>query len=433
MLRDVLAIAIGRLTRRALLLVRPGGGTAIPGRVVERLSPDLLVRILRQPRLVVVTGSNGKGTTTKMLAAILRAAGADLWTNRMAGNITRGLLSELITVVDARGRFPHELAVLEVDEAYSAVLLERTGVDTTVLLNVMLDQLHRWGSPDRAAEYLARTARATGGALVLNRDDGHLRAIGTDPAGGLRAEVRWFGLAPALLAALPHGNGSAPYFGPDHGGPAVGASTTEVLAVDGRSAVLGLSGDGELEVGLPSPGVHLAADSAAAVEAARAVLRERFDPEVADAALTAETSMFARGEVAEIRGVPTRLLLMKSPPTAQANLDVLPGSPEQLMVIAGKDLPDPSLLWPVDWSAVDRVRVVTGQQAQEMALRLVYSGIRVDEVIEDVGRAAERFTALPPPTDGLRTVVFTAEGMRTFRRLLGLHGASTKAAPEDAA
>jgi len=431
MLRDVLAIAIGRLTRWAVLLVRPGGGTAIPGRVVERLSPGLLGRILRQPRLVVVTGSNGKGTTTKMLAAILAAHGVDLFTNKRAGNITRGMLSDLITVVDWRGRFRHEVAVMEMDEGYAALTLEQAPAQVTVLLNVMLDQLHRWGSPDVAAAYLERAARATTGALVVNREDPHLRAIVAELAdvpGG--PAVRAFGVDDRVIATLPHGLGSAPAFGVD-GPRAADAATTRVIAHDGAVASVVLGADGPhpgevLAIRLPSKGIHLAVDSAAAIEAARVVLGDAFDVATAVAALAGSTSMWARGEQARVRGKLVEFYLAKSPPSTQLNLDDLEPGLDQVMVIAGRDIPDPALLWPVDWSRVERVRILAGLQAYEMAMKLAYEGIAVDEIVDDVEQAVDRFLALPEPASGVKTVFFSADGMRRARRHLGLFDADTE-------
>lgn len=430
MLRDVLAIAIGRLTRRAVLLVRPGGGTAIPGRVVERIAPGLLARILRQPRLLVVTGSNGKGTTTKMLAAILLAHGVDLFTNKRAGNITRGMLSDLITVVDWRGRFRHEYAVMEMDEGYAALTLEQAPAEVTVLLNVMLDQLHRWGSPDVAAGYLARVARATTGTLIVNREDPHLRGIAAGLPQAGAPVVRTFGVADEVLGTLPHGLGSAPAFGID-APRGTDPTTTEVTGYTGDGADVQLGADGPsagavLAVRLPSKGIHLAVDSAAAIEAARTVLGDRFDVATTVAALGESTSMWARGEQARVQGKLVEFYLAKSPPSTQVNLDDLEPGLDQVLVIAGKDIPDPAMLWPVDWSRVERVRVLGGLQAYDMAMKFAYEGIEVDEIIESVEDAVDAFFALPEPQHGVKTVFFSADGMRRTRRHLALFDADTE-------
>lgn len=424
-LRAVLAIAAGRITRRAVLLLRPGGATAIPGRVVERIDPSLLGRILAQPRVVAVSGSSGKGTTTKMVVAILEAHGVDLFTNKYAGNITRGMLSELLRVVDWRGRFPHEYAVMEMDEAYGALATEAAGAEVTVLLNVMVDQLHRWQEPDRVAGYLERMARATTGTVVVNRDDPQLRRVAARLSGADAAELRFFSVAPEIAAGFPHGLGSAPAYGPEGELPA-GRGESRVVAFEQDAASIELSDGATVAVRLPSSGIHLAVDSAAALEAARAVLGDRFDAELAARALSEAPAVFARGETARVRGEVARFALMKSPMTMQLNIDALDPEVEQLAIIAGKDVPDPSMLWAVDWSALRRVDVVGGRQAAELASRLAYDGVEVGRVEEDVETAVDAFFALPAPAHGVKNVLFTAEGMRRTRRHLKLYEADTE-------
>lgn len=433
-LLDVVAIAAGRLTRRAVLTLRPGGATAIPGRVVERLSPGLLGRILSQPRLVVVSGSSGKGTTTKMLVAILEAHGLDLFTNKYAGNITRGMLSELLRVVDWRGRFPHEWAVMEMDEGYSALTTEKAPAEVTVLINVMVDQVHRWGQPERVAAYLERTARQTTGTLVVNREDPQLRRVVSRlPEGG--AVLRTFGVSAEVQGSLRHGLGSAPDFAAGEARMPHPVAESVVVVYGGSTATVELSaaddvagGATRVDIELPSRGIHLAVDSAAALEGARAILGDRFDPQLAAAALADAPVVFGRGERARVRGEVAEFVLAKSPTASQVNVDALEPGTAQIAVVMGKDIPDPSLLWLIDWTPVGRAAIVGGMQAWDTALRLGYDEVEIDAIEEDVETATDRFFALPAPAAGagVKTVLYSAEGMRRMRRHLGLFDADTE-------
>ncbi|TPW70868.1 Mur ligase family protein [Schumannella sp. 10F1B-5-1] len=438
-LLDVVAIAAGRITRRAVLTLRPGGATAIPGRVVERLSPGLLGRILSQPRLVVVSGSSGKGTTTKMLVAILEAHGLDLFTNKYAGNITRGMLSELLRVVDWRGRFPHEWAVMEMDEGYSALTTEKARAEVTVLINVMVDQVHRWGQPERVAAYLERTARQTTGTLVVNREDPQLRRVVSRlPERG--AQLRTFGVSAEVQSSLRHGLGSAPDFAEGEARMPDPVAESVVVGYGGSTATVELSSaDGAgpatlVDVELPSRGIHLAVDSAAALEGARAILGDRFDPQVAAAALADAPVVFGRGERARVRGEVAEFVLAKSPTASQVNVDALEPGTAQIAVVMGKDIPDPSLLWLIDWTPVGRAAIVGGMQAWDAALRLGYDEVEIDAIEEDVEIATDRFFALPAPAagGGVKTVLYSAEGMRRMRRHLGLFDADTETIRTDA-
>lgn len=429
MLRDVLAIAAGRVVRRAVLILRPGGATAIPGRVMEWLSPGLLARILAGPLrgVVVVTGSNGKSTTTKMVAAVLEGHGLHVFSNKFTANITRGMLSELLREVDWRGRLPHEIAVMEVDEGYSALLAERLSPRVTVLLNVMIDQLHRWGEPEKVAHYLERAARRTADCLVVNRDDPQLTRLASRlPVTGPR--VRYFSVADKVASQLPHGLGSVGEFSGEAGVLPEGDGGSEVVEAGQGAAVIDVRGLGRAEIALPSRGIHFAADAAAAIEAARAVLDADFRLERAVASLASLPVVFGRGERTMVGDEPVEFVLAKSPATFQANIDALEPGLEQCLVAVGRDIVEGSPLWLTDWSSTDRVDVVAGWQCWDMALKLSYDEVEVGRVEEELEAGARAFLEQPAPVNGVKTLILSAQAMRRLRRHLGFFTADTTGA-----
>lgn len=435
MLRYVFPILIGKLVKRAVLLLRPGGGTAIPGRVVERLAPGLLAKILAQPPrgVVVVTGSSGKSTTTKMVAAVLRAHGMDVFTNRFTANVTRGMLSELLDVIDWRGRLGHEIAVMEMDEGYSAITTEQVPARVLVLLNVMVDQLHRWFEPERVASYLERAARATAESVVVNRDDPQLRLIAQRLPERPGRTLRYFGVSDEVLRTVPRGLGSAADFSGLASAPLPpGAGASEVIGFEGTHAVIAVSAtaaqpEATVDIELPSRGVHFATDSAAAIEAGRAVLGDAFDPEVAAEALASIPTVFGRGEKTLVEGEPVEFVLTKSPTSIQINLDYLEPDIEQIYVAVGKDIFDASQLWISDWSSLGHADMVSGWQTWDSALKLHYDNVATDRVEPDIERATREFFDRPAPLHGVKTVIFTPESMRRMRRLLGFFYADTAA------
>jgi hypothetical protein len=87
------------------------------------------------------------------------------------------------------------------------------------------------------------------------------------------------------------------------------------------------------------------------------------------------------------------------------------------MIMAGRDIHDPSWLWTVDFSGLDSVDVVSGFNAHELALRLHYSGVKVSLVEPKIDLANEHFAKL---TGTDPTIVFSADAMRRTRRYLGL-------------
>jgi UDP-N-acetylmuramyl tripeptide synthase len=419
-LRDHLAVLAGRAVAVALRIVRPGGGTALPGMVANRVSPGLLPRILARPQegIVVVTGSSGKSTTTHMLAAILRQHGLNVFTNNRTANITKGLVSELLPHLDRRNQLRADVAVLEIDEGYSALITEQVPARVSVLLNVMIDQLHRWHEPERVASYLARTAAATNETVVINESDPHLAAIGVtvENAAGV-TEVRRFALA-GDLSPPDDQISSAQRFGER---PQTSAATSDssVVEVSPNAAVIRLNGI-DLPVELPTSGAHIASDAAAAIEGARAVLGDRFDPATTQLAFREMTGVAGRHERVTINGHTADLIFTKSPASMQINVDLLDGTAEQVMVAVGKDIFDSSQLWLVDWSTLPDIAVVSGWQAWDTALRLAYDEVEVARVEPDIRLATKDFLSKPSQDDGHSTIIYTPEAMRVMRRNLKL-------------
>jgi UDP-N-acetylmuramyl tripeptide synthase len=152
---------VAELSRRA----GRGGGSIIGGRVTMALLPDALSKLSAGRRIVLVSGTNGKTTTSHMVASALRARGA-VAHNASGSNMADGAVAALATNQAAHW------AVLEVDELHLAKVARRCSPATVVLLNLSRDQL------DRATE-VHRTADAIGAVLaelpattvVANADD----------------------------------------------------------------------------------------------------------------------------------------------------------------------------------------------------------------------------------------------------------------------
>ena len=163
---------IGKAVRAASRLAH-GGGSAFPGKIVEQIDPQFLARTLRQLPLgvVLVSGTNGKTTTTRMVASMLESLGLKVFTNPTGSNFTRGVVSSLLAEVSLGGKLDADIAVLELDEAYAVHFVKQVQPDYCLLLNVMRDQLDRFGEIDNTAKLLSKAAEATTGTVVLNRED----------------------------------------------------------------------------------------------------------------------------------------------------------------------------------------------------------------------------------------------------------------------
>lgn len=411
------AILVGRLVRFAARLRKPGGGSAVPGLIVNRIAPGYLKRTLSgfPQGLVVVSGSSGKSTTTKMLVAVLRAHGVDVFTNPSTANISQGLTSALLERSDWRGRVPGDVAVLEMDEGHGALVMQGVDARVVTLMNVMVDQIDRFHDSEMVAGMLGRIAARAGETVVVNADDAYLERLAARVRPGVG--VRRFGVSQAVLDSTPRGLGYTETTPERFDGAGV-----RVESLIGRGATID-DGSSTVSIELPARGVHYAVDAAAAYATAQAVLGDRFSADTAAHALSEIPAVFGRGERVTVRGHEVEFVLVQNPASYQLNVDSIAPGTEQLLFAMGSDVRDPSYFWPSDAASLGRVSIVSGSKAAEAALMLAYDGVVIDRVEPDLARALDDFLASPAPESGVKTIVFTADAMRRTRAHLRLGGA----------
>ncbi|HWF72636.1 MAG TPA: Mur ligase family protein, partial [Solirubrobacteraceae bacterium] len=191
----VAARAVGALARRA----GRGGGTSLPGKVLIRLEPEAISELAaRLPRgSVIVSATNGKTTTTAMIASVLDRAGVSIVHNRAGANMAGGVASTLLAATRAGGRIEGELGLFEVDEFWLEALTEQLGPRAILLANLFRDQLDRYGELDTIADRWANVLAGSAGEarLVLNADDPLIADLGRD-----LPEVIYFGVEDDAMA-----------------------------------------------------------------------------------------------------------------------------------------------------------------------------------------------------------------------------------------
>ena len=192
------ALLIGRLARVLIRLVRKGGGSALPGLILSKIAPGILWRVLDgfSGGLVIVTGSAGKSTTTKMLVAIAREHGLSVFTNPSTANILQGFYSTIIEKSSLSGRISADIAILEMDEAHAESLTTKVAPRQVTVMNVMEDQLDRFVDPAFVRDELAKVAGRATESVILNADDQNTIIIGEGLTGNL---VSWFGINPTII------------------------------------------------------------------------------------------------------------------------------------------------------------------------------------------------------------------------------------------
>jgi UDP-N-acetylmuramyl tripeptide synthase len=139
------ALRAGRLVGGLSRSLGRGSGTVVRGRVALAVAPDALRTLARGRRGVVVTGTNGKSTTTRLITAAL---GGDVASNTTGANMAPGILSAL-------DDSPSPIAVLETDELHVPSVVRQTAPEVVVLLNLTRDQLDRTHEVSRTSQVWA--------------------------------------------------------------------------------------------------------------------------------------------------------------------------------------------------------------------------------------------------------------------------------------
>jgi len=417
---NVLPVLLGKLI---LLFLRACGrrGTALPGLVVEKVFPNFLPRRLAQLPLgvVVISGTNGKTTTTKMLSTILSEKYSVL-TNDSGGNFIRGVLTSLIAQSSWSGRLSAEVAVLELDEAHAVRFAHIHPPERLLLLNVLRDQLDRFGEIDTTAGILAKVARQTTRWLVLNRDDPRLVALSSKTP----AESSFFGVAPNLRAEFPTDE--------EMYGAAIELSNlsaaAELLTLQlGVTTELSVRIDGSIEqISLKAEGAHNAQNAAAAAAMA---LTFGLTPDEIARGLRAVEPAFGRGQTFEVDGRRLVLQLVKNPAGFRQSLRTLDGFNAAATVIVinddDADGRDMSWLWDVPFTEAligkSGKVIVSGTRATDMAVRLRYDEVTVHTVQPDVTAAI---------TDAVRSVQLgqVVVVFSSYTAMWALHGQLTSSA-----
>lgn len=167
--RYYLALAAGKTAAAALKIARRNGGQ-VPGTVAEAICPDFLARTPKPERVVFVTGTNGKTTTSNLLDDILLACGFDLVTNRAGGNIITGIESSLIKDARMSGAPRRQVACMELDELSSRRVLPYMTPDVMLVANLYRDNFTRNANPDYIFSVIDANIPALT-HLILNADD----------------------------------------------------------------------------------------------------------------------------------------------------------------------------------------------------------------------------------------------------------------------
>ncbi len=362
------AAGLGGLVAAASRRLGRGGGSVIGGRAILAVDPRALQRLAAGRTLVLVSGTNGKTTTTSLVRAALSTSGP-VATNLVGANLPPGLASALAQDGQRRG-------VLEVDEAWLGRVVDATRPRAVALLNLSRDQLDRNNEVRSLAASWRETFAAHPGVTVVANADDPLVVWGALPA----SDVRWVAAGQPWTqdaSGCPKCGGRVDF---DRSGDGWRCRSCDlcrpepdVRIADGM--VVGRDGT-RIPLQLSLPGRANQANAAMALTVASVL---DADPGAAAAAIGRLNEIEGRYAVVRVGACEARLLLAKNPAGWLEVFDFLRPAPLPVVVAINAriaDGRDPSWLWDVPFERLQgRLVVATGERSRDLAVRLRYAGV----------------------------------------------------------
>jgi lipid II isoglutaminyl synthase (glutamine-hydrolysing) len=454
--RLTLALAAGKAAGTASKILGVGGGTSFPGTVARWIDPRVLEKVVVASHAgkVVVTGSNGKTTTCRMIAALAHASGLKVTQNRAGSNLLQGVTSAAVAGTDLLGRMDAQLLLLEVDEATVRLVNPELRPDIILVTNIFRDQLDRFGELYSMAKGLEAVIEAlpASATVVLNGDDPLVASL----APGARARRLYFGIrADGVGSVVPEhaadtircmrcqhplsyrvaylshlGDYRCPECQDTR--PFLDVAVSAVRSAPGTGSELTLeTPEGTFPLQVPLPGLHNVYNAAAAVACSTALSLPRpLEPGKARQALAGLRPAFGRLE--EIRAGERRVMLafVKNPTSYNTTMREVLQRPGRKHVLAAHsntvvDGEDFAWLWDVDLEQlVPQLASLTisGTRAEEVMLRFKYAGAdpALARVMPDRAAALKRALIRTPPGESL--YIFAGyTPMRELRSIMQRH------------
>jgi UDP-N-acetylmuramyl tripeptide synthase len=421
-MRQTVAVLAGKATGALSRLARKGGGGTFPGDVARAIDPGVLCKLSAElsQGAVLVTGTNGKTTTARLLASLFEGLPARVVSNRTGANLIFGATAAAVRAAGPNGRLRADWGVFEIDEATLPRAVDEIKPKAVVVGNLFRDQLDRYGELELLARTIQRALERLplGAQAILNADDPRIGELGL----GLSRPPLWFGLdAPnASAGTLPHAADartcprcgaalefSAVYVGHDgnyacpHGDfarPALDIAATQI-ELEGLDQVRMVADGTPLAIRLG--GLYNAYNLVAAFAAGHALGLTR---DYMAQRLVTVAPAFGRQERFEYQRRRFTMMLAKNPTGFNEILRTarqLGNGRYYLVALNDRiaDGRDVSWIWDVDFEFLAdgaEMIVTSGERAHDMALRFKYGGVKASPPEPDPGRALDQLIAAMP-------------------------------------
>lgn len=412
------------------------GGTNLPGKLALKMDRDILGALAQGVRVTVVTGTNGKTTTSRMIEQAFEDAGLKYFSNKSGANLLTGIIAEFARHTSMGGKRLYTHALIECDEAAFRTASKYLPVECLVVNNIFRDQLDRFGEITHTLNSIRIGVKNVPGAtLCLNADCSLTASLADDCPN----QIVWFGVNVPIYENAAHELSDAPYcihckteyeydyityghlggFHCPHCGysrhtPDVAVTKVFRAGADASEIELSVFGNAH-EVRVNLPGGYNIYNAAGAAAAAHVV---GITDETAVEALAKFECGFGRAEQFMLGSAPSRMMLVKNPAGFNQVINLIAhgdGAYQLAFLLNDRfaDGTDISWIWDVDFEtlAAQKERFapiyVSGVRADDMALRLKYAGFDAeslhllrenDALLDEIGKAETPAFLMPTYT-----------------------------------
>ena len=413
-----------------VLRLSGSGGTAAPGLLASYIDSNSLKKLNSYVSdVILVTGTNGKTTTSRIIGSALENFGLKYIHNREGSNLMRGVVGSLISKTPIFPSNEKPLALLEIDEATLPLVISQTSPKIIVINNLFRDQLDRYGEVDSIRKMWHETLKNLDDSttLILNSDDPSVAHL----AKGSRAKVIFFGLEDNkyTLAKLPHasdftscivcgselnydtvymshlGKFKCPSCGEKRPKPDVYAEDITLEDESGFKAKI-VTPEGNFNINTRLPGLYNVYNCLSAISVSLAL---NIPLQKIIKSLRSFEAVFGRTEILEVGKKRLYITLVKNPTGFNEIIRTMFNkNKKRYTFIAINDLiadgRDVSWLWDVDFELMQgkvAKAYISGIRAADMGLRFKYAGLKTNSLDSNIEKALESAYADVPENETL--------------------------------
>lgn len=393
------------------------GGSNFPGKIALKIDKSILKTVSKGYKVILVTGTNGKTTTTSMIYNILKENGFNVITNNTGANLYPGIVACFISNFSFFKRTKDAYAVIEVDEANVKFITEHITPEIITVTNLFRDQLDRYGEVyTTLVKILEGVEKVPESKLVLNGDESLLGKLNVknpciyygfnvpiheDNSLDLNADAKFckFCKAPYSYNFVTY-NHLGDFYCPECGYKRAELSygVNEVYELTPTSSSVRIN---DTDVLISQSGAYNIYNGLCAYSIAKEL---GVNDSVITASLQNQSSSFGRQEQIKIEDKDVQIILVKNPAGYNQALDTLSLNQDEFSALFmlndnyadGRDV---SWIWDVNFEKISSLNIhdvfVSGMRMYDMAVRLKVAGLDTDKFIleEDYEKLTEKLKA----------------------------------------